>query len=135
MLLLWSVPEQIDKVFKKKTWWSTGSQRGLVQGFNEKSKCRIISTSPFQRNIKNQPRRSREKNPKFESARRSKNQEDKLVMCANCKIFLKSKSMARNAKICALPKESIQIKMITKPTVQKSDEFKTHVLALLRNIT
>ena len=74
-------------------------------------------------------------NPNFESARRSKNQKDKLVMCANCKIFLKSKSMARNAKICALPKESIQVKMIAKPTVKTSDEFKTHVLALLRNIT
>jgi len=54
-------------------------------------------------------------------------------MCANCKTFLQRESMARHSKICSLEKSYIEVKLISKPTIETSDAFKRYVIASLRN--
>lgn len=84
--------------------------------------------------LKTNTEESGKQNPKFERIRQGKSTKD-LVMCENCKTFIKRKSMARHSKSCDLPKKCISVDLLSTPSIETSEDFKENVLATLRNDT
>lgn len=71
-------------------------------------------------------------NPLYERKRRTDKTES-LVMCGECCIFISPTSMSNHTKLCSGKKNSIDVRLLTKPSEETSGEFKCNVIATLRN--
>ena len=73
--------------------------------------------------------------PKFERMRKTKDQEKEgaLVMCYECNIFIKRSGMAKHKRSCSGSCFMDSRLLISSPTTETSTDFKSHILATLRN--
>ena len=74
--------------------------------------------------------------PKYERQRKAHlSSSSALVMCAECKIFISPGSMSHHKNICSGYKKAVDVRLIAKPTIETSNDFKDNILATLRNDT
>ena len=72
-------------------------------------------------------------NPNFERIRQRKSAS--LVVCGNCCVFITPAAFFNHKRICKSIKKPIDVRLLAKPTVETSGDFKRNVIATLRNDT